>query len=69
MENKKNTHGGRRTGAGRKPMPVGERRVQLSVRVLPITVERLRAHPKSQGKAIDDAIAAMQSGRHIKTKG
>lgn len=52
--------GGKRWGAGRKPMPLEEQRVSLTVRVLPRTKAVLDAikdsNGRSYGKLIDEIV-------------
>ena len=43
--------GGRRPGAGRKPAPVNEKKVTLSVRISPESRRRLAEISKREGKS------------------
>lgn len=55
------THGGIRTGAGRKTLEPGERRVQIAAKVAPETIKALesaRRDGESLGKLLDRLIAA-----------
>lgn len=53
--------GGRRPGAGRKPAPVNEKRVTMSVRITPEAKERLGVIATREGKSasrlLEDMIA------------
>ena len=53
--------GGKRIGAGRKPSPVNEKRVTLSVRITPEARRKLaqivKAEGKSAGRFLEDCIA------------
>ena len=53
--------GGRRPGAGRKPAPVNEKRVTMSVRITPEAKERLGVIATKEGKSasrlLEDMIA------------
>ena len=52
--------GGKREGAGRKPVPLKEQRVSLTVRVLPRTkavLDELKdSNGRSYGKLIDEIV-------------
>ncbi len=53
--------GGKRPGAGRKPAPVNEKRVTMSVRITPEAKERLGVIATREGKSasrlLEDMIA------------
>ena len=53
--------GGKRIGAGRKPSPVNEKRVTLSVRITPDARRKLaqivKAEGKSAGRFLEDMVA------------
>lgn len=53
--------GGKRPGAGRKPAPVNEKRVTMSVRITPEAKERLGViatrERKSASRLLEDMIA------------
>ncbi len=49
-------HGGKRPGAGRKALPVDQRRVVVTHRVLPVTAAKLKRYGSGAGKAIDRAM-------------
>jgi len=52
--------GGKRPGAGRKPVPADERRVLLSLRVAPATfehIERARRDDEPLGRTLDRLLA------------
>ena len=48
--------GGKREGAGRNPLPEGDKRHKITVRLLPEAISWLRAQPTSQGAAIERLI-------------
>jgi hypothetical protein len=57
-------HGGKREGAGRKPLPEQERRVQIAATVAPITADWLLAQRRPElgiGRVIDDLVAEKMS--------
>ncbi|MDF2434890.1 MAG: hypothetical protein JWP44_4521 [Mucilaginibacter sp.] len=54
-------HGGRRDGAGRKPMPAEQRKVHISAKIDPATAAAIKAERRPDeplGAAIDRLIAA-----------
>ena len=50
---KKNNHGGKRPGAGRKPAP--DKKVKVSFSLRPILVEQLKKET-NKNKALDEAL-------------
>lgn len=58
MENnmKSENRGGPGRSQGRKPKPQAERRVTMTVRLAPETVDFLKSQPESQGVVIDRAV-------------
>ena len=53
------TYGGKRPGAGRKPMIPGEKKVQMTITILPKTRERIRLMRKRGikiGEVVDEVV-------------
>jgi len=51
------THGGKRSGAGRKPAPAGTQKIAYSTKLTPQVVEYLRQQPNA-AQTIEDAVRA-----------
>lgn len=51
------TAGGKRTGAGRKPLPLDQRAVGITMRVRPAVAARFRAWCKGRGVSQSDAFS------------
>lgn len=60
MEKNEKAWGGKREGAGRKPLPVGLKRVNLVVKVKPEIVARLKElaleHKESVSSIVEDIL-------------
>lgn len=67
----KTTHGGKRPGAGRKPLPEAERRIKKCFYIKPDVVSLLKKHaenptPLSQAKLIERAIRRLFNKKYNK---
>jgi hypothetical protein len=52
------TAGGKRTGAGRKPLPPDQRAVGVTMRVRPEVAKRFRAWCKARGMSQSEAFSS-----------
>ena len=52
-------HGGRRPGAGRKPVPEDQRKIGVSYKLAPDVVEILRAGPIPATQMVERAVRAI----------
>jgi hypothetical protein len=67
IDNKgKQGHGGLRVGAGRHPLPPGQKRVRVDVRLLPSEVELLKTRGNGNlSRGIREAIQSYQSSGEV----
>ena len=56
MEQEKKTWGGKREGAGRKPMPEGQKRVNMVVKIKPAIVTRLKEIAKEEQASVSSIV-------------
>ena len=57
MKNKTSIHGGPRAGAGRKPLPLDQRAVGITMRVRPLVAARFRAWCKDRRISQSEAFS------------
>ena len=56
MENKENTWGGKREGAGRKALPEGQKRVNMVVKIKPAIANELRQIAKENKVSVSSIV-------------
>lgn len=53
------THGGKREGAGRKPLPIDQKKVNMTIKVKPETAKALREKAKKENMGIGTLIESL----------
>lgn len=56
MENYEKTWGGKRSGAGRKALPEGQKRVNMVVKIKPAIVATLKGIAKEHKKSVSSIV-------------
>lgn len=51
--------GGKREGAGRKPLPQEQKKVNITIKVKPEIAVKLRERVKNEGQSIGDIIESL----------
>lgn len=49
-------HGGKREGAGRKPLPIDQKKVNMTIKVRPDVADKLRRRAKEEKVSIGTVI-------------